>query len=119
MAAALLAPPSPVARLFRPLPRDRPPARQTVYVNGLKMRPLKIIEDSRCPKDAVCVWAGRVVVRTEVIGGAWRRTLDLELGKPQQIADGAVMLVAVHPPKQTGPNPTPAPILHPDFQGGI
>jgi hypothetical protein len=94
--------------------------RQTVYVNGLKVRPLEIIEDSRCPKDAVCVWAGRLVVRTEVIGGAWRRTLDLELGKPQQIADGAVMLVAVHPPKQTGAEPDPRAYRFTfDFQGGI
>ena len=62
---------------------------QVAYVNGLKVRPLSVIEDSRCPQNARCVWAGRLIVRTEVIGGSWRQTRDLELGKPQHIADGA------------------------------
>ena len=93
---------------------------QLVYVNGLKVRPLQIIEDSRCPKDAVCVWAGRVVVKAEVIGGSWQKTLDLELGKPQQIADGALTLVAVHPPKQAGADTDPRAYRFTfDFQGEL
>ena len=93
---------------------------QTVYVNGLKVRPLEIVEDSRCPSDAVCVWAGRVVVRAEVIGGAWQKTMDLELGKPQQVADGALLLVAVHAPKKAGAEIDPRAYRFTfDFQGGL
>ena len=84
------------------------------------MRPLQIVEDSRCPKDVVCVWAGRLVVRAEVIGGAWHKTLDLELGKPQQVADGALTLIAIRPPKQAGAETDPRAFRFTfDFQGGL
>ncbi len=93
---------------------------QTTYVNGLKVRPIQIVEDSRCPKDVVCVWAGRIVVRIEVIGDFWRKTMDLELGKPQQVADGAVTLVAIHPPKKAGAELDPRAYRFTfDFQGGL
>ncbi len=93
---------------------------QTVYVNGLKVRPLEILEDSRCPTDVVCVWAGRIVVRTDVIGGSWHKTLDLEVGKPLQVADGALTLAAVHPPKKAGAEADPRAYRFTfDFQGGI
>jgi hypothetical protein len=89
-------------------------------VNGLKVRPLKVIEDSRCPINAVCVWAGRLVARSEVRGGSWRKTLDLELGKPQQIADGALTLVAVHPSRLAGARTDPRAYRFTfDFQGGL
>ena len=93
---------------------------QTTYVNGLKLRPLEVIEDSRCPTNVVCVWAGRIIVRTEVIGGSWHKTLDLELGKPQPVADGAVTLVAIHPPKQAPGETDPRAYRFTfDFQGGL
>jgi len=93
---------------------------QLVYVNGLKIRPLEIVEDSRCPSNVVCVWPGRIIVRSEVIGGAWRQTRDLELGKSQQIADGALMLVAVAPGKIAGAEADPRAYRFTfDFQGGI
>ena len=88
-------------------------------VNGLKVRPLKIIEDSRCPINAVCVWAGRVIVRTEVVGGSWREIRDLEFGIAQPIADGRLTLVAVMPAKLAGADVGPrAYRLTFDFQGG-
>ena len=65
-----------------------------VYVDGPSVTPLAVIEDSRCPAEVQCVWAGRLIVRTRVAGGAWARTLDLELGKPQAVADGALTLVS-------------------------
>jgi hypothetical protein len=93
---------------------------QTVYINGLKVRPVEVTEDSRCPTDVVCVWAGRIIVRTEVTGGSWQKTIDLEVGKPQQVADGALTLVAVHPPKQAGAETDPRAYRFTyDFQGGL
>jgi hypothetical protein len=79
------------------------PARlgQTVYVDGPRVTPLKVIEDSRCPMNARCVWAGRVVLRAKVEGGAWKRTIDLTLGEPVQVADGGLTLVSVTPDKRT------------------
>ena len=72
---------------------------QVATVDGIQIRPLQVIEDSRCPINAVCVWAGRLVVRAEVRGGNWRQTRDLELGKPEPIADGQITLVAAEPGK--------------------
>jgi hypothetical protein len=89
-------------------------------VNALKVRPLGVVEDSRCPINAVCVWAGRIVVRTEIIGGSWRQTRDLELGKPQQIADGALTLVGAAPGKVAGADADPRAYRFTfDFQGGL
>ena len=93
---------------------------QIAYVNGLKVRPLSVIEDSRCPQNARCVWAGRLIVRTEVIGGSWRQTRDLELGKPQHIADGSLTLVGGSPEKTAGAETDPRAYRFTyDFQGGL
>ena len=93
---------------------------QSAYTNGLKVRPVQVLEDSRCPMNARCVWAGRVVVRSEVTGGSWRRTLDLELGKPQQVADGALTLVSALPEKVAGTETDPPAYRFTfDFQGGL
>lgn len=79
------------------------PARlgQTVFVDGPHVTPLKVIEDSRCPMNARCVWAGRVVLRVKVTGGAWQRTINLTMGEPMQVADGGLTLVSVTPDKRT------------------
>ena len=81
---------------------------QQAYVDGLRVTPLKVLEDSRCPINARCVWAGRIIVRAAVAGGNWRRSLDLELGKPEQVADGQLTLVAAEPGKMAGAPADPA-----------
>src|SRR6478735_3892033 len=81
---------------------------QTALAGSLRVRPLTVVEDSRCPINAICVWAGRIVVRSEIRGGSWRETRDLELGKPQRSADGTIALVSVEPSKLAGTD-TPKP----------
>jgi len=75
------------------------PARigQTVRVGGPTVRPLAVIEDSRCPTDVVCVWAGRVIVRAEVGTGQGVREMQIELGQPVHVADGMLTLRQVTP----------------------
>ena len=80
---------------------------QQAKVDGLRVTPLKVLEDSRCPVNARCVWAGRIVVHAAVTGGSWQRTLDLELGRPQPIADGQLTLVAAEPGKTAGTETDP------------
>ena len=93
---------------------------QAAYANGLYVRPIAVVEDSRCPINAVCVWAGRLVVRSEVRGGSWKKTLDLEMGKPQPIADGALTLTAAEPSKLAGtPIESRAYRFTFEFQGGL
>ena len=80
---------------------------QQAQVDGLRVRPLAVIEDSRCPMNVQCVWAGRIIVRSEVTGGSWRQVHDLELGKPVQIADGQLTLAAAEPGTVAGVKTNP------------
>ncbi|NML05045.1 hypothetical protein [Sphingomonas sp. G-3-2-10] len=80
-----------------PLPEGPARLGQTVYVDGPTVRPIAVIEDSRCPTDVVCVWAGRVVIRAEVGTGPGKREMTLTLGEPVPVADGALILAEVAP----------------------
>lgn len=98
------------------------PARlgQTVYVDGPRVTPLRVIEDSRCPMNARCIWAGRVVLRARVQGGAWQREIDLTLGQSTQVADGALTLVSVTPDRRTDRGIKPRDYRFAfTFQGGL
>lgn len=82
---------------------------QTAFVDGPQVRPDRIMEDSRCPARTQCVWAGRMIVRATVSGGAWSKVLDLTLGTPVVVADGMLTLVAAVPDQPLeGPDGKPA-----------
>ena len=81
---------------------------QHAYVESLRIRPLKVVEDSRCPINAVCVWAGRLVVRTEIAGSARAETVDLILGTPLALGGVKVTLVAAEPSKLAGAPTAPS-----------
>ena len=61
--------------------------------------PLAVVEDSRCPMNARCVWAGRVVVRVAIEDGRERLERKLVLGEP---AAPGVVLDGVTPDKMAG-----------------
>ena len=63
------------------------------------MRPLALLEDSRCPALVRCIWAGQVRISVEIIGPAGRETRELTLGKPIMLGGGTMTLIDVHPPK--------------------
>jgi hypothetical protein len=46
-----------------------PSAKAAVKGAGMEMQFVGISEDSRCPSDATCVWAGQVKVNLSVSGG--------------------------------------------------
>lgn len=81
---------------------------QDALVGGPRVRPVALVEDSRCPTSTQCIWAGRVVVRADVTTGAGTRRRDLTLGEPVQVADGALTLVRVVPERTTAETPAPA-----------
>ena len=80
---------------------------ETATVEGLRIRPLRVVEDSRCPINARCIWAGRVVLRTEVRGAAGSATYDLILGEPVIHASGRLTLVAAEPGRVAGAGTEP------------
>ena len=71
---------------------------EVANLDGLTVRPLAVLEDSRCPAQVQCVWAGRVRIRAEVGGDGIR---ELTLGEPVAVSGGALTLVDVRPSRRT------------------
>lgn len=63
--------------------------------DGLRVRPLEVLEDSRCPQNARCVWAGRLRLRVNVEGVGEREITDDAEGL--QTPRGNFVMAAVSP----------------------
>src|SRR5688500_731478 len=72
---------------------------QLAEVGGLRLVPIDVIEDSRCPAQVQCVWAGqvRVMAAVERPGGGGAVNTSLTLGEPIAVNGGRLTLVTVHP----------------------
>jgi len=90
---------------------------QPVMVGELKVTPLEVAEDSRCPMNARCVWAGRVILVTRIDGQGWRETTPLTLGEPFATHGIPIRLTSVSPERVTGDAPAPAEYRF-GFEGG-
>ncbi len=103
LSACVAVPPSPVVNSARDIaPKGTAvPFNQPVWIsNELIVTPLRLTEDSRCPADTACVWAGRAILETRLDGIGWRQTVPLELGKAYEMRSQTVRLVSVAPDKQ-------------------
>ena len=76
-------------------------------LNGLSVTPLELVEDSRCPINARCIWAGRLILRTGFSAGGPRETRDFTLGTAQAVPGGTLTLVAAEPGKLAGAQGNP------------
>ena len=76
-----------------------------VQVGSVVVTPRKLVEDSRCPVNARCVWAGRVIVRTQIDGDGWRDTTNLTLGELYETHGVPVRLVSATPERTTDSEP--------------
>lgn len=88
-----------------------------VRVGQLAAVPQVLLEDSRCPINARCIWAGRVVLSTRVYGPGFDETLPLTLGEPVAMHGTTVTLVAALPERQVGVA-APVPLYRFRFEGG-
>lgn len=101
-AACAVIPDAPIVE-GTPLPEASMVAlRQPVRVGTVVVTPQEVIEDSRCPINARCVWAGRLVVRTRIDGAGWRDTADLTLGEDFGTHDVVIALTSGAPAPETG-----------------
>jgi hypothetical protein len=85
-----------------PIPQDdlnRTGIGRIVTVGGPKVTPLRVLEDSRCPAEVACVWAGRVRIIVRVDLGRGSEMHELTQGTPVPVADGTLELVEVQPAK--------------------
>ena len=80
---------------------------QSTRVGSLVVTPLSLVEDSRCPINARCVWAGRLVLNTRIAGQGWRETAKIELGKPFTTHGAGLALTSAEPGKMAGTPPSP------------
>jgi hypothetical protein len=88
-----------------------------VAVGGPKVTPLAVLEDSRCPMNARCVWAGRVRLSVRIELGSGSQVREITQGQPIPVADGTLELVEVQPDKVAGGDP---PALKPgDYRCGF
>ncbi|WP_051067866.1 hypothetical protein ACQR5W_08325 [Xanthomonas sacchari] len=87
-------------------------------VDGPRVRPDRVMEDSRCPADVQCIQAGRLVVRATVLGGGWSKEVDLTLGVPVPVADGMLTLVDATPVSIASKTAASAARFTFKFQGG-
>lgn len=78
------------------------------------VRPLAILEDSRCPRDVTCIWAGRLRLGAAVSGVPG--TSELVLGERFALpGGGAIILVAATPERRQRPPPGTNPNARPRF----
>ena len=88
-----------------------------VHVGRLVAVPQVLLEDSRCPMNVRCVWAGRVVLSTRIYGPDFDETVPLTLGEPYATHGTSLTLVSALPEKQAG-EAIPAPTYRFGFDGG-
>ena len=79
-----------------------------VRVGDLVVTPIRVIEDSRCPSGAQCIWAGRLTIEARIDGAGWRQTDRLALGEPHAIRDASLVLASVTPEAATDRTIDPA-----------
>ena len=75
----------------------------TIVAGAMKITPIAVIEDSRCPAKTQCIWAGRVVVRVTISSLTAKLTREMTVGQPVSIGGKDVTLVAVSPAKTSTP----------------
>lgn len=80
---------------------------ERVYVDGPYVTPLEVLEDSRCPMNARCIWAGRTRISIKVDLGSRSETREIATDAPIQVADGQLSLVEVQPDRMAGEEADP------------
>ena len=80
---------------------------ETKYINGVRITLNKIIEDSRCPADAVCIQAGKIVANVTLKSDTDQETINIaDTDAPRGFDTWKVSLVSSSP-FPLASNPTP------------
>lgn len=75
---------------------------QAVEIADFKLTPLEVIEDSRCPTNVRCVWAGRLRLKARINIGGKATEQELTLGEEQPVGTGTLKLVEAKPYPEQG-----------------
>lgn len=77
-------------------------------IGDLAVTPLEVIEDSRCPIEADCIWEGRVLLNSELRLGHEVITVTLDSGEPMRINGGMLSILEVAPDASVRWSPIPS-----------
>lgn len=70
---------------------------ETIAAYGVRITPERVLEDSRCPSDVECVWAGTVRLEARLESGLGTAAQVFTVGTPITTEAEAVTLVSVLP----------------------
>jgi hypothetical protein len=70
-------------------------------IHGVTLTPHTLIEDSRCPLDVQCIWAGRVRITATITSGLGTAEQEFLVGEPITTEAEVVTLVDATPAKTT------------------
>lgn len=87
---------------------------QTVEIGDFELTPLAVLEDSRCPSDVQCVWAGQLRLSVRIDFDDSVGTRELTLGKAQHVGTGMLTLTEAEPYPKAG-----KPIYPEDYRFGF
>lgn len=74
-----------------------PKVQNPITIGDVTMLPLSIIEDSRCPQGAMCIWAGRFILKTKITKGSTSVEANLELGQEEKVLGSNITLTEAEP----------------------
>ena len=75
---------------------------------NIKITPLEVTEDSRCPQGVLCIWAGTLKVRVLIDTGSDTTTLTVELNKSLQVDNFEIKLLSAEPVPKASSTITPS-----------
>jgi hypothetical protein len=81
---------------------------QEVRLGGLSVRPLRVMEDSRCPASVQCIQAGTVRLAVRLRQAGRTRETVLRLGAAEPLGNGRFLGLAAACPYPGRPGPIPA-----------
>jgi hypothetical protein len=79
---------------------------QTADFGPVNLTPISVDEDSRCPANVQCIWAGRVRVKVLVEPAGAEHAVFATLGQPLGV-DGGTLLVEQVTPQRSSTAPIP------------
>lgn len=77
---------------------------QAVTIQGVTITPLEVLEDSRCPEDVQCVWAGTLKLLANIRKSSDAFNQVLELGQSVSLGSEEITLISASPDPKAGEN---------------
>src|SRR5690606_20815520 len=71
-----------------PLIAVKIPLEGSIFLKGVSIKFLEVLEDSRCPDGVSCVWAGRAIVKVEINSNGQTIEKTIIYGKTKPEEDG-------------------------------